>query len=132
MVEGRLSAGELEERLDILFAARTYGELDALLADLPVNRPSDHPRPRVAGWAGALAAGTLMLAVLGMLATARVHSAVVVGGPRGSRHFRFGGPFAYPHHQLLVGPYILGAFAVVAVCFALFCLLTPSVSESDG
>jgi Domain of unknown function (DUF1707) len=132
MVEGRLSANELEERLHTLFTARTYAELDALLADLPVSRPPAEPRARVAGWAGALAAGTLMIAVLGVLATARVHSAVAIGGPGGSRHFRFQGPFGYAHHQLLVGPYILGAFAVVVVCFALFCLLTPSVSESDG
>jgi hypothetical protein len=33
--EGRLTADELEERLEGVFAARTYGELDALVADLP-------------------------------------------------------------------------------------------------
>jgi Domain of unknown function (DUF1707) len=33
--EGRLSAEELEERLGAVFAARTYGELDPLVADLP-------------------------------------------------------------------------------------------------
>jgi hypothetical protein len=33
--EGRLSADELEERLEAVFAARTYGELDAVVADLP-------------------------------------------------------------------------------------------------
>jgi hypothetical protein len=33
--EGRLLADELEERLGAVFSARTYGELDAVVADLP-------------------------------------------------------------------------------------------------
>jgi len=33
--EGRLLAEELEERLGAVFSARTYGELDAIVADLP-------------------------------------------------------------------------------------------------
>jgi Flp pilus assembly protein TadB len=41
--EGRLLAEELEERLGAAFSARTYGELDSLVADLP--RP-DHGRRR--------------------------------------------------------------------------------------
>ncbi|MFJ9774973.1 DUF1707 domain-containing protein [Kitasatospora sp. NPDC101157] len=32
--EGRIDLGELEERLDRAYAARTYGELDVLVADL--------------------------------------------------------------------------------------------------
>jgi hypothetical protein len=38
--EGRLSAEELEQRLSTLFRARTYGELDALVADLPSGTPA--------------------------------------------------------------------------------------------
>lgn len=34
-VEGRLAAHELEERLGRVFAARTYGELEVTVADLP-------------------------------------------------------------------------------------------------
>jgi Flp pilus assembly protein TadB len=41
--EGRLLAEELEERLGKAFKARTYGELDAVVADLPPNRVA--PRP---------------------------------------------------------------------------------------
>jgi hypothetical protein len=33
--EGRLSPDELEERLEAVFTARTYGELDAVVDDLP-------------------------------------------------------------------------------------------------
>ncbi len=35
MVEGRLSCSELEDRLAAVYAAKTFGELDPLTADLP-------------------------------------------------------------------------------------------------
>jgi hypothetical protein len=41
--EGRLDVGELEERVTATIAARTYGELAELTADLPGDPPS--PRP---------------------------------------------------------------------------------------
>ena len=49
--EGRLLAEELEERLGRTFKARTYGELDAVVADLParhVARRSPVPLARPA------------------------------------------------------------------------------------
>src|SRR5437763_12121664 len=39
--EGRLLAEELEDRLGAVFSARTYGELDAVVADLPRRELSD-------------------------------------------------------------------------------------------
>ena len=39
--EGRLLASELEERLGAVFSARTYGELDAVVADLPRREVSE-------------------------------------------------------------------------------------------
>jgi Flp pilus assembly protein TadB len=46
-VEGRLVAEELEQRLEALFVARTYGELDAVVADLPAPSPRRNaPRGR--------------------------------------------------------------------------------------
>jgi hypothetical protein len=39
--EGRIDLAELEERLDRAYAAKTYRELDALLADLPDKRPAE-------------------------------------------------------------------------------------------
>jgi hypothetical protein len=38
--DGRLTAEELDERLDVALAARTYGELEALLTDLPAAGPA--------------------------------------------------------------------------------------------
>jgi hypothetical protein len=45
--EGRLLAEELEERLEATFTARTYGQLDAVVADLPGPpvRRRERPRP---------------------------------------------------------------------------------------
>ncbi|MGA8117640.1 MAG: DUF1707 domain-containing protein [Actinocatenispora sp.] len=53
--EGRLTLDELQDRLDTVYSARTYGELEPVLADLPGvadgtvvptsgNRPARHPR----------------------------------------------------------------------------------------
>jgi len=42
---GRLTPEELDERLDAAFAARTVGELDALVEDLPATAASP-PAPR--------------------------------------------------------------------------------------
>ncbi len=38
--DGRLTAEELDERLDVALTARTYGELEALLVDLPATGPA--------------------------------------------------------------------------------------------
>ena len=42
--EGRIDVGELDERMTAAWAARTYGELAALTADLPFVVPA-HPTP---------------------------------------------------------------------------------------
>ena len=46
--DGRLTLGELDERLDATFAARTFGELQRITADLPATAGalSLHPPPR--------------------------------------------------------------------------------------
>jgi hypothetical protein len=52
--EGRLDLGEYDERLQRAYAAKTYGDLDGLLTDLPVAQPPAvrgaevEPRPRSA------------------------------------------------------------------------------------
>jgi Domain of unknown function (DUF1707) len=42
--EGRIDLAELDERLDQAYAAKTYGQLRAVVADLPV-RPVSIPQP---------------------------------------------------------------------------------------
>jgi hypothetical protein len=46
-VEGRLEPHELEERLAAAFRARTYGDLDPLLRDLPGAKPATRRRATV-------------------------------------------------------------------------------------
>jgi len=41
MDQGRLSLAEYDERLAQIYAAKTYGDLDAVLADLPAPTPAE-------------------------------------------------------------------------------------------
>jgi hypothetical protein len=86
---GRLSVDELAERLDAVFAARTLGELESPLADLPRAERAHHLR-RYAG------APVLVLAALLVTAWALIGAGafwpvwVLLGlwwfGPLGRRH----------------------------------------------
>jgi hypothetical protein len=48
-VDGRLTAEELAERTERAYAARTFGDLDALATDLPPLPPAAPPRAPAAG-----------------------------------------------------------------------------------
>jgi hypothetical protein len=69
--EGRLLVHQFDERVEKALCARTYGELDAIVADLPRGgHPAKRPRPaeialrprpaRIAMTAGALAAAAVV------------------------------------------------------------------------
>src|SRR5882757_4802084 len=64
--EGRLLTEELEERLGAVFSSRTYGELDAVVADLPA--PDDDRRHKTPLWVKATMAVAIMMAVIAVLA----------------------------------------------------------------
>ena len=72
--EGRLLAEELEERLEATFGARTYGELDAVVADLPgVTAPRrQRPRPPVLDPVHVIALFILAPVVLSLMLAAAV------------------------------------------------------------
>jgi hypothetical protein len=74
-VEGRLEPDELEERLHAALRARTYGELDRLLVDLPAGPVRRRSRGRVARPLAAVAISVIVglivvAAVLAVLAIA--------------------------------------------------------------
>ena len=115
--EGRLSADELDQRLGALYAARTYGELDALLADLPINRSLGQPRVRLGRLIGTVSAVTLALAVFVALAMLRRRSAVAVLGTGHARHLNFPEPLAGPHPGLIFAA-SLGVVLVVLLTSA--------------
>jgi hypothetical protein len=122
--EGRLLAEELDERLGAAFSARTYGQLDALVADLPATPSHDRQRSSVPIWGrGALALMLLLGAFVG-LAGAR-HAARFGVYPLGvspqarARLFTVGS-HAHQHiPALAVAPAMVGLLATVAVCVAL-------------
>lgn len=100
--EGRLTRDELEERLEALYGARTYGDLDALVADLPVPYASRQPGLRIRRWVVAAGAVTLALGLLGMLALSRVHVAMGVVGGGHFRHLHIAPPLADPGRGLVL------------------------------
>ncbi|HET9124633.1 MAG TPA: RDD family protein [Solirubrobacteraceae bacterium] len=77
--EGRLDAEELDERLERAFAAKTYGELDTLVEDLPVTvgtAAAVPARPARAGWwprVGAFLIDGLIVGLLAGVLSAAVH-----------------------------------------------------------
>ena len=133
MAEGRLSGDELEQRLEALYGARTYGELDALLADLPVTRSPARRRIRLGRLIGAVSAVTLVVAMLGVLAIMRARSAVgVVGTGPLPRRLNFPGPLAGMRHPQrlnfpgpLVGPH-QGLITAASLGVVLVVLLTAA------
>ena len=61
---GRLDVDELEERVGGAYAARTHGELDALLSDLPARAMA--PRPRRHGnpeWSRFVGINVMLVAI---------------------------------------------------------------------
>jgi hypothetical protein len=105
--EGRLTPDELEERLEVLYRSRTYGELDALVADLPARRPPRAVRPRP-WWLGAAVAGAVLFALLGILGGAVTHSTHAV--PR---------PGLDPHHLIIVASTRVAVVGIMIACAVL-------------
>jgi len=110
---GRLTAEEFHERLDAALNAKTLGELDDLLEDLPVidlyrlpdedmRRPAGLPHqsimPKGPGGAARFSAGTLALAAWGVVTTAVVALWAVLAV--------VGGGTWYPWWLLLAVPWI--------------------------
>ena len=78
--DGRLDLAEFDERMSHAMAARTRGDLDQLLADLPRHPAAPPPPPRHRpGWPFPLVPVLFVLVI--MLAGAAAH-----GGPPGSGH----------------------------------------------
>ena len=71
--EGRLDTDELDERLEVALRARTYGELDGVLVDLPSSLPARRRGAQVVS----VAQSTFAVA-LPILTTLAVVAAVVV------------------------------------------------------
>lgn len=119
--EGRLRTDELDQRVGAAFSARTYGELDALVADLPVPARHDRPRPSVPMWARGAIAVVLLLATLGALAGASHEPQFgprMLDVPPQDRAQLFDG-FHHAHHTVAAAPAILSLLFTLALAAAL-------------
>jgi hypothetical protein len=128
--EGRLDADELDERLGALYSSRTYGELDALVADLPAPTPPSRPLSGMPRWAPVAAAGMALLLVLGMFSG--VHHTYAIAGHQ--QQFRVDGQFppSPPHHALLVTAPIAGVLTILAIGAAVGWLLLRTRHATHG
>lgn len=140
--EGRLRTEELEERLEATYAARTYGELDVLVADLPAQRPPTPPERRkthVPAWAG-LAGVLALFTLLSVGAATGVHREAVAARLANGQPEAFGlpGPRYVPppayaehlHAGLVTAASVAGLLAVAAAAFAFAWLVTRTRSRT--
>jgi hypothetical protein len=101
--EGRLSDEELEDRLRAAYSARTYGELDPLLADLPTPARLPGRRPsRPALWSRPVLALAALAALFSVLLDGHRSAVAAHGGRHGAGPLA-GHPFggSVPLHHLL-------------------------------
>jgi Domain of unknown function (DUF1707) len=106
--EGRLLTDELEQRLEAVFSARTYAQLDVVLADLPGRRltPPANRREPTRVPPAVLAAIAVPVAIVTILAVVLVLTGVFAGWLLWllagwwffGRHRRFRGRYARPFH----------------------------------
>jgi Domain of unknown function (DUF1707) len=134
MTDGRLRVEEFEERLGTALSARTYGELDRLVRDLPVPLP---PAPRrrlhVPVWAAAVLGFAIMVAALSLLASLGPHWHEVPAAA-GQDPDRFG-PFGPHAHHHLDGTFaaaaMLGPMIFVALAGGIAWLLSRQAAPAD-
>lgn len=124
--EGRLTGDELAQRLESLYAARTYGELDALVVDLPADRAPERRHIRRGPLVAAAGAVTLVLMVLGMLAVVTRRASVVVSGTGGPRRLVLPGPIADPRPGLMIAASLAAVVVVLLTSAALLWALMDS------
>ncbi|HEY2007067.1 MAG TPA: DUF1707 domain-containing protein [Solirubrobacteraceae bacterium] len=91
--EGRLAPEELDERMGAALSARTYGELDAVLFDLPASAhlPERRSRSIARRPVMALAAATAIV----MVVVFAIVSALIGSGHAGHHGFADGAPIIW-------------------------------------
>ena len=112
--EGRLAAHELEHRVTTALKARTYGELDATVADLPGNRVGTRRsgRDRAVQTVRAHPALLLVAIPVAMVAVATLIAVAVLWSVfmllvfmLGHRRYAYRGPWTYTVRRRLIPPH---------------------------
>jgi DUF1707 SHOCT-like domain len=107
--EGRLLADELEQRLEAAFRARTYGELNAVIADLPRDRDMVGPARRVpARMRPATVAALVILFPMALAIAAAAIVAIVALITAWAVAVTLAGLFLGPRARMLRGPWAVG------------------------
>ncbi|MBV8429593.1 MAG: DUF1707 domain-containing protein [Solirubrobacterales bacterium] len=107
--EGRLLAEELEHRLEAAFGARTYGELNAVVADLPRDTGSSGPARRIPRrLRPATVAALLLLFPMALALAAAVIVAVVALFTAWAVAVSLAALFLGPRARGLPGPWAVG------------------------
>ena len=135
MTEGRLLADELEERLGAAFSARTYGELDALVADLPATPSRHRGRPSVPSWGRGALALIVLLAALVVVAAPRYSMRVDAPGLGVPPQAPVVGAAHHAHTSFVpmaAVPVIAGLLAALALCAVLGWLVLQDTPSSDA
>jgi Domain of unknown function (DUF1707) len=65
-VAGRLDSDELQERIDRCYSAKTYADLDAIVADLPPERPRPSDVRGVRLWPRFVFVPLLLIAIIAL------------------------------------------------------------------
>ena len=116
--EGRLTPAELEERLDTLYATKTYGELDALVADLPSTELVRHEK-RLPVWAVPAGAAAALLFAVGAVLAEMVRRGTAVAVSAHPRDFRVAPPLDATHRGLELAGSVGGLLLVMLLCAAI-------------
>jgi uncharacterized membrane protein len=134
--EGRLTQGEYEDRVGLAYRARTYAELDALTADIPVPEPVvPLPTAPPARWAYApparrtnsYAIASLVCGVGGLAVGVTAVPAIVLGH-MARRRIRETGEDG---DGLAVAGLVLG-YTVTALIAAVIALIVVAVAVTPG
>jgi hypothetical protein len=121
-VEGRLSQEELDERLGRVYTARTYGDLAAQTADLPLHRPLPMPSPRVVPTTtNGMAIGSFVCGLLQVCSFGLTAIPAVILGHSARRQIRQTGQ---PGDGLAIAGLVLGWVGLGLFVLLVVCLVT--------
>jgi uncharacterized membrane protein len=126
--EGRLTQGEYEDRVGLAYRARTYAELDALTADIPVPQPVvPLPAAPPARRTNSYAIASLVCGVGGLAVGVTAVPAIVLGH-MARRRIRETGEDG---DGLAVAGLVLG-YTVTALIAAVIALIVVAVAVTPG
>jgi Domain of unknown function (DUF4190)/Domain of unknown function (DUF1707) len=127
-VEGRLSQDELDERLGHVYTARTYADLAAQTADLPVHRPLPilpPPRQVVLGPTNSMAIGSFVCGLLQVFSFGLTAIPAVILGHSARRQIRRTGQ---PGEGFAVAGLVLGWLGIAFITLIAIGMVATVVS----